>query len=391
MEDLVVQTKKEILVCRDNKGKCRQTVIETVWNEDHYEIHRSSGLYGGKQIVGPVITVIPKAKRDHLAQMELEFKSHVKKYLDKGYKTIQSLGCEDLASFDPDVHLPVQNTNQQGIVKPMLCKVYDPEDKKNNGIKWLCSRKHDGLRVFIYMKDGKLHTSSRGGSNYDIAATYILTDAYIKSLFEKSPNLILDGELYVHGKEWPLKRLSGLARLETLHKDHSQLRFYCYDIADETKTFKERWDFLKSLIVPQNSLLTIVEHVEALNNDEITVLHDKWVMEGYEGLVMRDPNQKYKFGCRDRRMQKRKSYFDKEYEIVGMEEGMRREDFTFIMKTENGQTFNAKPIGTREEKEEYRNNINNLVGKKATIKYFVINEETNIPQQPIFIGIRENL
>lgn len=30
MEDLAVQTKKEILVCRDNKGKCRQTVIETV-------------------------------------------------------------------------------------------------------------------------------------------------------------------------------------------------------------------------------------------------------------------------------------------------------------------------------------------------------------------------
>ena len=90
------------------------------------------------------------------------------------------------------------------------------------------------------MKDGELHTSSRGGGNYDVAATYILEDAFIKSLFEKNPNLILDGELYVHGKEWPLKRLSGLARLETIHEDHSKLRFYCYDIADETKTFKER-------------------------------------------------------------------------------------------------------------------------------------------------------
>ena len=98
-------------------------------------MHRSSGLYDGKQVVGPVITVTPKAKRDHLAQMELEFKSHVKKYLDKGYKTIQSLGCEDLASFDPDIHLPAQNTNQQGVVKPMLCKVYDPTDSKAQNIK----------------------------------------------------------------------------------------------------------------------------------------------------------------------------------------------------------------------------------------------------------------
>lgn len=94
-------------------------------------MHRSSGLYDGKQVVGPIITVVPKAKRDHLSQMTLEFNSHVKKYLDKGYKTIQSLGCEDLSSFDPDVHLPAQNTNQQGVVKPQLCKVYDPNDKKN--------------------------------------------------------------------------------------------------------------------------------------------------------------------------------------------------------------------------------------------------------------------
>ena len=49
------------------------------------------------------------------------------------------------------------------------------------------------------MKDGELHTASRGGSDYDIAATYILQDAYIKSLFKDNPNLILDGELYKHG------------------------------------------------------------------------------------------------------------------------------------------------------------------------------------------------
>ena len=83
----------------------------------------------------PVITIlVGRAQRSLNQQCDLQFKSHVKKYLDKGYKTIQSLGCEDLTSFDPDVHLPAQNTNQQGIVKPMLCKVYDPEDSKSQNI-----------------------------------------------------------------------------------------------------------------------------------------------------------------------------------------------------------------------------------------------------------------
>ena len=150
----------------------------------------------------PVIQILKgKVKRTIHEQNELEFKSHVKKYLDKGYKTIESLGHETLSTFNPETDLPPQNTNQDGVVKPMLCKVYDPEDIKSQDINWLCSRKYDGTRAMIYMKNGKLYTSSRGGSNYDVAARYILTDAFIKQLLTDNPGLILDGELYVHGPE----------------------------------------------------------------------------------------------------------------------------------------------------------------------------------------------
>ncbi len=49
------------------------------------------------------------------------------------------------------------------------------------------------------MKDGEIRTASRGGSNYDVAATYIRNDEYIKKLLIDNPGLILDGELYRHG------------------------------------------------------------------------------------------------------------------------------------------------------------------------------------------------
>ena len=294
----------------------------------------------------PVIQIlVGKAKRSLDQQCELEFKSHVKKYLDKGYKTIESLGHETLVTFNPDTDLPVQNTNQQGIVKPMLCKVYDPEDKKNDGIHWLSSRKLDGLRCFLYMKDGELFTASRGGSNYDVAATYIRTDAYIKQLLTDNPGMILDGELYTHG--FSLQKISGLGRLEELHHDHTQLRFYCYDIVDEKKPFKERWGFLKSLKVPWNSLLTIVEHVETVGNDAINAMHDKWVSEGYEGLVMRDPDAVYKPNNRSRIMQKLKKFVDGDFKVTGFTEGLREEDFVFNLVTDNGKPFEAKPIGDR--------------------------------------------
>ena len=89
----------------------------------------------GKKVIAPKVPVIPKAKRTAEEQLDLMFKSAVKGYLDKGYKTIESLGHETLLTFNPDTDLPVQNTNQQGIVKPMLCKVYDSNDKKSQNIK----------------------------------------------------------------------------------------------------------------------------------------------------------------------------------------------------------------------------------------------------------------
>ena len=120
----------------------------------------------------PVIEILAgKAKRSLDQQCDLEFKSHVKKYLDKGYKTIQSLGCEDLASFDPD-------------------------DKKNLNKTWYISRKYDGVRSILYYKDGEIRTSSRGGQDYDIAATHIRTDPSLLKIFESNPTLRLDGEIY---------------------------------------------------------------------------------------------------------------------------------------------------------------------------------------------------
>lgn len=334
---------------------------------------------------GPTIIVKPKVKRNHEEQCELEFNSHVKKYLDKGYKTIQSLGHETLETFT-EKDLPKVNTNQSGVKKPMLCKVYDPDDSKSQNIKWLASKKLDGLRCSIYMKNGELHTASRGGQDYDVAAYYILTDAYIKKLLTDNPNLILDGELYCHG--WDLQKISGLGRLEKLHKDHTKLRFHCYDIVDETKPFKERWEFLKSLKLPWNTLLTIEEHVEIKNDADINVLHDKWVAEGYEGLVLRDPDQSYKCGGRDRRMQKVKKFSDLDAVILGISEGLRDEDFVFRMQLDNGIEFEAKPIGDRALKKWYRENLDSIIGELGTVKYFNITPDGK-PNLPVFLRVRD--
>ena len=53
--------------------------------------------------------------------------------------------------------------------------------------------------MLLFMRDGEVHTSSRGGGDYDIPATYIRKDPYIIKLLNENNGLILDGELYRHG------------------------------------------------------------------------------------------------------------------------------------------------------------------------------------------------
>ena len=49
-------------------------------------------------------------------------------------------------------------------------------------------------------------------------------------------------------------------------------------------------------------------------------------------------------------MIKVKEYMEQEFEIIDYKDGLRDEDFCFILQTEDGKPFAAKPIGDRELK-----------------------------------------
>lgn len=380
---------KEILISRDSKSKLRVVEILCDWDSttETYKLKRYTGQFNGKMIEQPVIEIVKgKAKRTISEQATLEFNSHIKKYLDKGYKKISDYGYDSLENFDENV-VPKSNTDQKGLVKPMLCDQYDFDDSKLEKITWKASTKLDGLRTMLYYKNGIIYTSSRGGKDYNVAATYIREDEYLKTLFEENPTLILDGELYKHG--WNLQKISGLGRLETLTEDHKELQFYCYDIVDENKTFKERYEILQTL--NQTEKFVVVEHLDVKGNDNINKLHDKYIDQGYEGLVLRDPNKTYKCGSRSNRMLKVKKFTDAEFEVIDLVEGLRDEDLCFLLKTEDGNQFKAKPIGDRQLKQWYRDNLDSLIGKMATVKYFgFTNTENPVPNLPVLKSFRLN-
>lgn len=382
---------QDTLIARDAKGKIRRVDISLNWSDDlhAYVLERSSGLLTGKQVVAPVVEIkVGKAKRTVTEQAVLQYNSELKKYLDKGYKKIQDLGIENLTLEAAEEALPEDNTDQSGMLKPQLAKVFDFNNAKMLAKTWLASYKHDGVRCLLYWKDGEVHTASRGGQDYDIAAWYIREDPYVISLLKDS-NLILDGELYIHGK--PLSFISGLCRRDGLIPDHELLRFHCYDIVDKNAPATIRVARLGEIKRnrPSDSKLIIVDHVPVTGKDEIMKLHDQAISDGYEGLVLRDPNATYKPGGRTNAWLKVKLFSDDEYEILGLVDGLRDEDMCFLMRTPEGYEFKAKPTGDRELKQWYREHIDELIGKLGTVKHFgMTTTDTPVPNLPVFKSVR---
>jgi DNA ligase-1 len=341
----------------------------------------------------PVTISKGKVKRTITEQTELEYNSLIKKYKDKGYKDISEFGFNSLNDFDPIEVFPKDVVDTNNVKKPMLAKVLDKTNKKLTDRKWLASNKLDGLRTLLYYRDGEVHTASRGGQDYDIAATYIRLDPFVNQLFEANPNLMLDGELYNHHPDYNLQKISGLGRLETLHEDHKNLKFYCYDIVDETKPFKDRLTILMDIQskCPSDSKLIVINHDEVEGLDNIMNLHNERVSLGYEGLVLRDPDQLYKCKARDNRMVKVKEFNEDSFIITGYELGLRGiEDMCFVLKTKENNIFKAKPIGDRSVKEDYIKNIEDIIGRKGDVKYFNITPD-GIPNLPVFLAVRYDI
>ena len=396
-----------ILLTRDSKHKIRVVEIDYEWSDEQrgYVIRRKTYQYGGKVTIQPEIWIYKgKVKRTISEQCTLEFNSHVKKYTDKGYKELpDNIDINDAQAVEQFINevMPDGITDSNGFKKHMKAKPYtDVATRVFDKIEyWRASRKIDGVRLSLYWKDGEIKTASRGGGHYDYSTQHITQHPKLIEWFKNHPDIILDGELYKHGKS--LQQISGAARLEKNAYACDWLEYYIYDIMDSEKPFEERLEVLETIQADldlefnperewkQDELqLQMVPHEKVSGWLAIKNLHDRYVKEGWEGLVIRDPNQPYKFGARNNSMIKIKDYTDDEFEITGISEGLRDEDMCFTCKTKDGIEFKAKPLGSRELKQQYREDLDQLVGKMATVKYFYLSDE-GTPLQPVLKCIRD--
>jgi ATP-dependent DNA ligase len=350
--------------------------------------YRKSWIDGGKIREFPVTVCTGKnvGRSNETSGHEQALQECLRKWLNqqsKGY-TVVSVGKDE---GTPPVRL-----------LPMLAQKYTDRSKY---IKFPCaaSRKLDGIRMLSTFKDGNIILTSRTGKEFKFVEKIRQHLLEIYDAF--GSNLVLDGELYSH--DLPFSVISGAIRSTRQKSSHDHLlEYWIFDVVDINVPYNERATILeniqhwylkkysKSERVIQFELYQLCEKAE-----QLIEFHDKYVSQGFEGLIVRNLHGKYLLEKRSNDLQKFKNFEDTEFEIVGYKLGTGTEAGAIIFICKSGEkTFDVRPRGSIGDRIEKAKHGDEFVGKQLTVRYQPSVKQSDVdkcelPRFPIGIDVRD--
>ena len=312
-------------------------------------------------------------------QAVLKLLSMARKKYDKGYKLT-----------DPQqVHGADGFSREFAIFYPMLAQV--SSDKLLSKMKLIyAQQKLDGIRCLAFYTSQKTRLQTRSGKEH---IELIKIRSALTNLLTENPNIVLDGELYVHGDEWSFQRITSAVKKK--QKDTEDLQYHIYDCKFKDSpelTFHQRYEKLQKLIKPIESYHIQLVETYLTETKNITTISHHHVKEGYEGSIFRNPEGLYLNNKRSNDLLKFKSFDDKEFKILGGKEEILTNGNSGVVydvcdiKDEQIR-FSVRPKGTMKQRNEAYNNLKNNIGQLLTVKYFGVSE-TGVPRFPVGLAVR---
>lgn len=375
------------LYTTDSKGKTRWWKME----QDGPRFRTVSGLLDGKAVESEWTECFPKNVGRANAttaeeQCSAEILSLYTKKLDRKYHT-----AEDFKAAGSSAGYKFQG--------PMLATKYESFPGP-----CYSQPKLDGYRSTADATAGLL---SRQGKPW--RHDHILEA--LAPVFAKFPGIVLDGELYNHDLKDDFNELGSLIKKdkrtpEQDAKTREVVQYHVYDILDVG-------DMLRDIPHPfllRTMILTTIKELYSLNDcirfvptevvrdeDQLNELYAQYMLDGYEGQMVRLNTLYEGNGKRSKGLMKRKEFFDEEYEVLEVHEGKgnwagHAKAVTFRMPdgrlTENGEHPKAGIKGTKEFAKELLANWKKYEG--VTIRSF-IKTPAGIPRFGVAYGWHESL
>lgn len=392
----------ETLYRRNNAG---QPCFWTAKSTSTY-IVITHGILGKNPITEHITT-----NRDHTS----EILSRVNEKRKRGYKYLSELkdnvelpvGEIEIVQY-LQTYLPYERTAGDGTMLPMLAKVYDNANNKIfKKVSFLYGQwKINGLRCFItaHRNEGDLFKpitldfQSREGTHWKSLVDledyllYTLPTAIIDKMLEEE--YVLDGEIYLPGHS--VNEINHFVK-DPSCKENKLLQYWCYDIAIQDTIqsarivikhklldeFKHNFD--KNTHLNNKERFIILPEIEITNDQQAIEFRNAFINNGFEGLILRNPDAEYQYGARNSAMYKYKKSTDGKFKIIDIyPEGIKRQDIPlFLLKNDiNDETFEVHVGGSFDYQKSILQHKNEYIGKLMYVEY---GERSGINQVPFHV------
>jgi len=267
----------------------------------------------------------------------------------------------------------------------MLAHTFDFSRPRHLRFPCYTQPKIDGVRCLIYRNsENQLVACSRTGHRFT-TVQHVL-DA-LSIVFRDHPDTVLDGELY--STVMPFEELVGRIKQKS-HDPVTDIHYYLYDHVSD-HPFHERTVFLKSLF-PLPECIQWVDTHEARDTSDIRTRFLEYTHRGYEGIMIRNRDGKYKTGGRSYDLQKYKEFQEDEFEIVDFREGEGRDEGAciWVCQTKQGKTFSVRPEGSMELRKQWFREGSRYIGLPLTVRYQGLGR-SGVPRFPVGRCVRESI
>lgn len=262
---------------------------------------------------------------------------------------------------------------------------YDIEVEDNNNYYANTILVHN-CRLIISIKDKIAKCTSRTGK--EMLGLNHITDELLKL----GQDVVIDGELY--SDIYTFEEIVSIVRKKnSLDPRMKDIYFYAFDLINNNN-YHQRVVSLERLIGGLKHTKIVPWH---LVKDEASIYahHEKFVLDEYEGTMVRNLASLYQPNKRSYDLLKLKNFDDSEFEIIGWKAGVGKfvNVPTFELKTEKGFAFEAVPKGDEIRRFEYLKNADTYIGKFATVRYFgYTSTKSPVPRFPIIVDMnREDI
>lgn len=300
------------------------------------------------------------------------FNIRVDRLRDGTANIVKTTGLVDGKKITSTIHVPLgfnsaskramtiwKNKQESGVL-PMLAHKWE-DRKRYIQEPFYVQPKLDGVRILVSNKGGISRTGKvvKG------------TEDWGKDLKDGE---YFDGECYLHG-------LSFEETTSAFKTCPGTLEFHVFDYYDVNRphlSFEERMQWVT------------VKTERVSSKEDVMTVHNTFVNQGYEGIMIRNAHGAYEPGKRSNNLLKFKTFETEEFKIVGVHEGAGRDVGTPVWEcvTTAGDRFSVRPEGTIEKRRDAFERREALVGKKLTVRYQNMTV-AGVPRFPIGIAIRD--